>query len=320
MSKKKGVSKKRRTDDPPLISIGSGSSMEQIMRDVQKMLDESGVETVEEANVLLQEMMASGGRPAQPTNLTALERAQDVMYKAWEAHSRSQAVNLAKKALEISADCADAYVLLAQANTKRVEEAKELYEKGVEAGRRAIGPEFEDLVGEFWGFLETRPYMRAREGLASCLWMLGEKTQAIEHCREMLRLNPNDNQGIRYVLLDWLLETEQWDEAEKLLKQYKDDVASGWVYPQAFLLFRKEGASKKANKALQKAMDYNAFVPLYLLGKKKFPKQMPAYVGFGDENEAVDYAVEGIQVWRKNPAALEWLQKMVDEYQPKSPR
>jgi tetratricopeptide (TPR) repeat protein len=319
MSKKKGDSKKRRTDELPLVSMGSGSSMEQIMRDIQKMLDESGAETVEEANALLQEMMASGGRPAQPTNLTALERAQSIMYQAWEARSKSQAVKLAKKALEISADCADAYVLLAQANAGSLEEAKELYEKGVEAGRRAIGADFDDFVGEFWGFLETRPYMRAREGLASCLWMLGEKTQAIEHSREMLRLNPNDNQGIRYILLDWLLETDQWDEAEKLLKRYKDDWSAQWHYNQALCIFRREGASKKANKELQKALDHNAFVPPYLLGHKKLPKHMPDYVSPGQDNEAVDYAVDGVSIWGRNKAALEWLQKMVDEYKPKSP-
>jgi tetratricopeptide (TPR) repeat protein len=318
MSKKKSDRKEKGTALPS-DNADPRQMMEQVMRDIQKMFDEHGVESVEEANALMQDIMASGGRPPHSTNRSALERAQDMMYRAWEARSKSQAVKLARKALEISPDCADAYVLLAQATARTAQETKALYEKGVEAGKRAIGAEFDDLVGEFWGFLETRPYMRAREGLAYTLWELGEKQQAIEHYRDMLRLNPNDNQGIRDVLLDCLLELEQWDDAEKLLKKYKDDWSARWFYTQAFCTLRREGASKKADKQLQKAMDQNQFVPPYLLGKKKLPKQLPAFISPGREDEAVHYAVSAVSIWGKSPTALQWLQKMVDEYKPKPP-
>ena len=60
----------------------------------------------------------------------------------------------------------------------------------------ALGAEgFEEYAGHFWGFLETRPYMRARAGLAIALIKLGDESAAIEHFRAMLKLNPNDNQG-----------------------------------------------------------------------------------------------------------------------------
>jgi hypothetical protein len=44
-------------------------------------------------------------------------QAQQIMYDAWEAPTRQRAVALAKKALTISADCADAYNLLANATS-----------------------------------------------------------------------------------------------------------------------------------------------------------------------------------------------------------
>ena len=76
----------------------------------------------------------------------------------------------------------------------------------LEAGELALGPQgFEEYDGHFWGFLETRPYMRARHGLALTLLKLGEEAVAMEHFRVMLKLNPNDNQGIRYLLLGSLL-------------------------------------------------------------------------------------------------------------------
>ena len=112
---------------------------------------------------------------------SAVDEAQEIMYDAWEAPTRQRAVALARKALEVSPDCADAYNLLAEETAETLEEAIELYEKGVEAGERALGKKaFKEDVGYFWGLLETRPYMRARAGLAQCLWVAGQGEEAVE--------------------------------------------------------------------------------------------------------------------------------------------
>ena len=136
-----------------------------------------------------------GGRQAED----ATAAAQNLMYSAWDQSSKRSRIDLARKALAISPLCADAYVLLAEEEAKSAQEAQEFFRKGVEAGERALGPAgFKRYAGHFWGFLETRPYMRARAGLAATLNALGEVDAAIGHFRELLRLNPNDNQGIRY--------------------------------------------------------------------------------------------------------------------------
>jgi len=139
------------------------------------------------------------------------------------------------------------------------------------------------------------------------LWQSGERQAAIDHYTDMLRLNPGDNQGIRYVLANCLL--RQGDDAAlaKLLDQYKDDAMAEWMYTRALLAFRRDGAGKKADAALKKAIKQNAFVPAYLLGKKRLPRQLPGFIGFGDENEAVSYAAGAITVWRETPGAIEWL-------------
>ncbi len=43
-----------------------------------------------------------------------LKKAQDIIYDAWEVTDPKRRVALARKALEISPDCADAYALLAE--------------------------------------------------------------------------------------------------------------------------------------------------------------------------------------------------------------
>lgn len=60
-------------------------------------------------------------------------RAEDLIYEAWAATAPRRAV-LAREALALWPDCADAYVLLAQAASS-LEEARELFEQGVRRRR-----------------------------------------------------------------------------------------------------------------------------------------------------------------------------------------
>jgi len=278
------------------------------MADLHRILAEQNFADIDEANRFMADLIAkSGGRvPSRPAR-TPVEEAQDIMYEAWEARGL-QRVKLARKALETSPDCADAYVLVAEETARSLEEARDLYAEGVAAGERALGEEFfRENTGHFWGILETRPYMRARAGLAQCLWMLDERDAAVEHYQELLRLNPNDNQGLRDVLLDCLLEMNRDEEAERLLRQYEDDGTASWLYNWALLVFRREGDSREARRRLKEALEQNQHVPAYLLGRKRLPRELPDLVGFGDENEAIAYAGDALVNWRNTPGALEWL-------------
>jgi tetratricopeptide (TPR) repeat protein len=144
----------------------------------------------------------------------------------------------------------------------------------MEAGARALGAKyFRENTGHFWGLLETRPYMRARQGLAETLWRLKRYEEAIEHYRELLHLNSGDNQGNRYALLDLLIQIERYEEARTLLKQYGDEWSAVWLYSRALLEFQKRGASAAAKKILQQAVEENPFVPAYLMGQKKVPNR-----------------------------------------------
>jgi tetratricopeptide (TPR) repeat protein len=244
---------------------------------------------------------------------SAVDQAQQIMYDAWEATTRRQRVALTKRAIEISADCADAYVLLAEETARSLDEALDLYRRGVEAGERALGKKaFKEDVGHFWGLLETRPYMRARAGLAECLCESGKLDEAVEHYWDMLRLNPNDNQGIRDLLMPHLIALGRDADAENLFKQYKEDGMAVWMYSRALLDFRKNGDSPVAIKSLKAALEENNHVPAYLLGRKKMPRHLPDYYGFGDENEAIVFAHGNRSAWKATRGALEWLASKVE--------
>ena len=149
--------------------------------------------------------------------------------------------------------------------------------------------------------------MRAREGLAHVLWLLGERQAAIEHFKALLQLNPGDNQGIRYVLAQHLLETGADEDLRELLAQYPDDAAAAWAYTRALWLFRQQGPTPAADAALKDTLETNPFVPAYLLGQKQQPRRLPQMIGMGDESEAIAYSAHGTAAWRNTPGALEWL-------------
>ncbi|ABA88720.1 hypothetical protein Pcar_1474 [Syntrophotalea carbinolica DSM 2380] len=254
------------------------------------------------------EMLAMSDQFRKPASKKQLlDRAQEYIYDAWES-SPARAVKLARQSLEISPDCADAYVLLAELAAATIRERIELLRQGVTAGRRSLGKRyFKENEGHFWLELDSRPFMRATAALASLCWEIGQGDEAIELWREMLRLNPNDHQGVRYWLLSCLLELHRNGEAEELLKCYAGDVSAEWSFGEALLAFRAGGDTPAARRKFAAAQKQNPHVLSYLLGLKDIPKRQPKYISIGDETEAVSYAARNLAGWAKTPGALEWL-------------
>lgn len=287
------------------------AQIERSMASIQRLIDREGFDSIDDVNDYLKAL------PGDPTSLPGAapdgpsERAQELIYEAWEARGRRRR-KLARQALDIWPDCADAYVVLAEM-TSDASAACELFKKGVEAGKRTIGVEtFKQESGHFWGILETRPYMRARLGLALCLWSMGEQQAAVSHYQALLRLNPQDNQGIRYLLAACLLEMERTKELDKLLADYDEDTAQ-WRYLRAIAAFRREGDSPAARERLKEALKSNRYVPDFLLGRRGLPPVPPASFSCGSLEEAVCCAEELQAGWRRTPGATQWLHRLASK-------
>jgi len=289
-------------------SIPDMRSNEWVFAAIREALEGKDFESIEDANAFLQAKLASGDfSQKKKTGTTPLEKAQDIMYDAWDAKGKER-IDLAYKALAVSKDCADAYVLLSHEASANLVEAIRFLEEGVSAGERALGQKmFEEEAGNFWGILETRPYMRARFDLAHLLCIDGKRSEGIAHMQELLRLNPGDNQGVRHELAGCLLEDGDMEALQKLLDEYPDEYSAVWLYSRALMKFRQEGRTPEADACLVAAFEQNRFVPLYLLNKKKFPSHLPAYMGVGDDEEAAVYAGENAHVWMNTQGALMWM-------------
>jgi tetratricopeptide (TPR) repeat protein len=238
----------------------------------------------------------------------AIAKAQDVMYDAWDAASARSAVALARKALRLSPLCADAYNLLAAKAAPR-QETLDLYMQGLEAGELALGADgFAEFEGRFWGYLETRPYMRARAGVALTLIEMGRGDEAIGHLQAMLRLNPNDNQGMRYVLLGCLLEGDDLRAAKALIADYEGEWSIWWNYGRALIAFREGGAATPEARALvASCLEANAHVVGILAGTEAAAVSVDPFVAVFSREEASDYLRRHGAAWRKTPGAIAWL-------------
>lgn len=253
-------------------------------------------------------LAAMGSDPSEADS--PRDRAQALVYQAWEMPRARDREKLAREALELWPDCADALLILAEETAQSVEEAEALYRQAVTAGEQALGEQpFTEDVGHFWGLIETRPYMRARQALARVLETTGRTDEAIDHYRDMLRLNPGDNQGIRFFLLKLLIDLERNEDAGRLLDQFSEDIMAEWRYGRALLLFRQQGDSPAAREALSVALEANPHVPDYLRGRRKLPVPIPDYIGVGDKREAQAYAAIYKAIWHRDQAAVDWLKR-----------
>lgn len=271
---------------------------------IEGMTKEREFDSEEDFNAFLQQKVAAQEFALIPS--TALEKAQKIMFSAFEAPRAADRTRMALEALETCPDCADAYVLLAE-EEEDTREQRRLYGLGVEAGERALGPDaFSEFRGRFWGVVTTRPYMRAKAGLARTLWELGEREEALAHYREMLELNPGDNQGNRYLLLQGCVESGLDEEAWRLLREHEDGSVE-FLFTKALLLFRMRGDTKIARQTLANAAAANVHVLSYLLGHRTLPRRVPESYTVGSEEEAIGYVSAYADAWTGTPGMMDFV-------------
>jgi tetratricopeptide (TPR) repeat protein len=274
---------------------------------IARLLEGRSFESLEAVNAELERLDQEEELPESPTReLTPLERAQELAYDAMEAHGRLR-IKRARQALALSADCADAWVLLAE-EASTPETAVERYERAVLAGAAAIGADgFASLRGEFWGHLETRPYMRARLGLAQALRDVGRDDEALAHYRALLELNPGDNQGVRHLLLAALLTGGSNDEAGVLIAEHEDDLQALWPYGRLLWRLRVDGPTARTHAATEAAIHANPYVVSYLLAPDSIPFDRPPHFALRSREEAAYVAETLGDAFAATDGALEWL-------------
>src|SRR5579871_3678295 len=127
-----------RSSSPPP-ALPDRRLMEQQMMSIGRLLEGREFASLDDVNAYLHGVLAEReGHLREVEPRTPLERAQALVYQALETTGLRR-TKLARQALAVSAECADAYVLLAEA-AQDPHEMRDLYEQGIQAGERALGP------------------------------------------------------------------------------------------------------------------------------------------------------------------------------------
>ncbi len=277
------------------------------MTDLHRILETQDFKSVDDLYKFMDGLMGQQIPSFPKEALSFKEQAQDLVFEAHEL-PRSKAKVKIEKALELDPDCIEAYEYLGLVERK-VELASVFFEKGISIGRRLFGGKYiAERKGMFWGFHETRPFMRCLQNYSVCLYKIGKVKECVAILEEMIELNPNDNQGVRDQLLLYLIELDENEKFLKYAKMFEEDNLTFPLFNRALFAFKTEGESANANKLLNKALKQNKHVAKRLLSKNPIT-MLEDHYGMGDKNEADYYASYAQHIWAMTRGAREWLMK-----------
>ena len=238
---------------------------------------------------------------------TAKSAAQDLVYEAWEEEDLERAMELFQRAADLDPTNVDAWLGMLEFAMVSADERIDLLRALVAMGEKNLGADFNEFKGHFWGFLETRPYMRARDMLARELAEGGRTAEAIGEHEAMLELNPGDNQGVRYELVAAYLAEDRREDARKLIARYDEcTVTTVWAWAHVLERFLA-GALGEAQQALAVARLQNPHAEEYFLGRKKMPKTLPNRYGLGSREEALIARDTLRMALARHPKFVAWL-------------
>lgn len=162
-----------------------------------------------------------------------------------------------------------------------------------------------------WSMPQNRPALRMESRLGMALFSTGREAEAFEQEKRVLRLNPDDNHGVRASMVNRLLATGRDEEALALAERYPGDTMVEVAYGRVLALYRlgrhadAAAASKTASRMSPKVADY------LVRSRVRKPKLYGDYVTYGGDDEAWHYREEMRETWAAVPGLLAWVKQQV---------
>ena len=150
---------------------------------------------------------------------------------------------------------------------------------------------------------ETRPYMTCLFSLSECEYISGNINESIRLIEYLLELNPNDNQGVRYILTSHLLEAKEYTKYEQHSNANKDDGGIFFKFNNTLYEFIKSGNSLRSINLLKQAIEHNQ----YVIGKLDKSSRMKSNsYSMGSKEEANYYCEYNAKNWKTIKGAIDW--------------
>lgn len=106
-------------------------------------------------------------------------------------------------------------------------EARTHFDRAVAAGDRLVPKRYRGEI--IWGEFDNRPYLRALHGAAEVRLRLRHGRAAAERIQRLLRFNPNDNTGARFLLGEALVRAGDFNRAREVLLEAPEHPSSWYM-------------------------------------------------------------------------------------------
>jgi hypothetical protein len=237
-------------------------------------------------------------------------RAQEVLAEGLVSGRALEEILGVEAALQIDSRCPDALIVLAdQEEVRRLASAPyvrlalahlahdEAWNR-VRARQRVMSPPKRDV----FDMLEARPYLRSAILLAACLVETGHADLARGIYRRVMRQQPRDSMGARYLLA--ILDVRSGDDAafDRRRAQFEGDEHPAWVLTELLVAHRR-GDAERMGKALE-------------IARRRYPEivAMVADIADADRTGALEWRSSELHaLWRANPPAQRWLRGVLGE-------
>ena len=231
--------------------------------------------------------------------------AQDIYYASLDTSSYADFMEGLQRTLQQNPQHVDA-LLLRMEQLPRSKALIPAYERLLNLARQELGADFQHMNGGFWGFHETRPYMRARLAYANILARYKEHEAVIDHYLAMLDLNLSDNQGVRYQLLPLLMLKGDWEQFDNLIARFPDDAGAIWLWGQVLAAVIRGQHTEKIESLTAAAREINEHVPAMMRKAYIHVDEIASSYRFGSEEEAM-IAAHYLRALLHLPQVQKWL-------------
>lgn len=228
------------------------------------------------------------------------ERAQEIAFLAMEVSDEDDAIDLARQALELDADCLDAARIVTEFDLPTDQRLRHLTDMLKRYGQRPeVAKAIADRDGQTWPRVVSRPYLRTVMELIDLAAEEQDLDAAIGWTEDLRSRAAAQYEPWRERHLGWLLARGRHDEAQALLDRHPDDHQSVWLWGRALARFMA-GDLPGARIAVDEARQTNGeeFEAMVLDGPEE-----PLY-----DEEVVLLDTIG-RAWKEHDAALTWLEE-----------
>jgi tetratricopeptide (TPR) repeat protein len=158
-----------------------------------------------------------------------------------------------------------------------------------------------------WVIAGNRPGLR---GLMRALqWQLArnERTRALSTAERLLDLNPDDNHGVRFLLMNEYLRVGRDEKALALAEAYPNDLAPETRFGAVLALVRLHRLQEAERALITARTDLPKTAQYLVPARIRRPRIVHDRIEVGGDDQAWLYRDEMRAVWQQTPGALEWL-------------